>query len=166
MTDELSAAKSGAVVTFLRDIAERIEAGDLSADAAVVVVSEGDVHRPGSIGYRDGKVWVNARQSLYHHQTDSDSSPEDRADWRAVQERQKQAKQDAYDRTHPWRCACNQRFKTHRGWTIHRGAMRRRAARYSSTIIYGGSRSSEHEIVIEIDVPDPEPPVQLFPQSS
>ena len=168
MTDDLSAAKNGAVIRFLRDIADRIEAGELAADAAAIVLSEGDIHRPGGIGYKDGPVWVNARQSLYYHVGDSDPSPEDRAEWRAEQARQQQADQDVYDRTHPWRCACNQRFKTHRGWKTHRGAARRRASRDpdTATIIYGGPPPRNHETVIEIDTPDPEPPIQLFPDVS
>ncbi len=165
MADELSRRKRNTVIAWLRDLADRIENGEIEADAAAAVLSEGDIHRPVSIGYEGrSDVWVHARQSFY--EGPYGRSPEERAEWRAEQEQQRQATQDIYDRAHPWRCNCHQRFKTHRGWKTHRGAHRRRVARYDSTIVYGGSGSPDHETVVEVDVADPEPPIQLFPQSS
>ncbi len=155
MTDEIAAAKAEAVVAFLRRAADRIEAGELGADAALIVVSEGDIHRPGRIGYRDDMTFIHARGAFYSYRFDT-TSPEEQAEWRAEQERQRQATADAYEREHPWQCVCDARFKTHRGWTSHRGAMRRRS----------WERPEVHATVTEVAGPEPEPPVQLFPGAS
>lgn len=165
MADELAAAKRATVIAWLRDLAETIEVGELEADAGAVVLSEGDIHRAFSIGYQGRSAeWVHARQSLLDGP--QGPTPEERAEYRAEQERRRQAERDAYERAHPWKCACGGRFKTHGGWKTHRGAMQRRTSRYSSTIVYGGSPSPGHETVTEVAVPKPEPPAQLFPQSS
>lgn len=154
MADELAAAKRATVIAWLRDLAKAIEVGRVEADAGAVVLSEGDIHRAFSIGYQGrGAEWVHARQSLLDGP--DGPTPEERAEYRAEQERQRQAERDAYARAHPWVCACGDRFGTHRGWKGHRGAMRRRAW-----------DRREHESVTEVAVPEPEPPVQLFPDVS
>ena len=165
MADELAAAKRETVIAWLRDLADAIEVGRVEADAGAVVLSEGDIHRAFSTGYQGrSSEWAHARQALYDGQYAP--TPEERAEWRAEQERRRQAEQDAYEREHPWKCACGRRFKTHRGWKGHRGARRRRAKQDTATIVYGGGPAPQHETVVEVEAAAPEPPVQLFPDVS
>ena len=168
MADELAEAKRATVIAWLRDLADSIEVGKVEADAGAIVLSEGDIHRAFSIGYQGrSDEWIHARQSLLD--SPHGPTPEERAERRAEQERRRQAEQDAYEREHPWKCACGGRFKTHGGWKTHRGAMKRQASRYrdTTTIVYGvGSPSPGHEAVTEVAVPEPPPPVQLFPDVS
>ena len=158
------------MIAWLRDLAEAIEVGKVEADAGAVVLSEGDIHRAFSIGYVGrSSEWVHARHSLLDGP--NGPTPEERAECRAEQERRREAEQDAYEREHPWKCACGGRFKTHGGWKVHRGAMRRREMRRRSpytAVVYGGSPSESpgHETVTEVAVPEREPPVQLFPDVS
>lgn len=133
VTHEVTEAARDAVVALLLSLADAVQAGDLPADAALVVVSAGDVHDYYRVGH---PTWAVVRDALSfaQHVTLAQQvgiSEPTGADWaesrRAEQVAAARAAEDAAA-ARPYRCSCGGRFASPRGHAQHARSARRRWA--------------------------------------
>jgi len=125
--DRVIAQRRLAVAACLNRLAERLTLGDLQADAVLIVLSEGDIHRPFWQGHYE---WprlnraTNAVSEEASRQRGWGCSPEENAARRVTLVQKEREKVEAYEREHPHACICSDRFKSRRGLDQHIGRTR------------------------------------------
>ena len=111
---QFAAKRRKEVVEHLLEVVQAITSGDIDADACVVVLSLGDIHRPYWCGYFHEKILSHAKWSIL-----DEDDPEEAADQRASYANSERERIETYRREHPWHCSCSADFKTQRGLRRH-----------------------------------------------
>jgi len=110
------------VATYLRDLAQQLETGDRTADAVVIILSDGDIHTPFWLGHREWALLTRATAAISEERSRQSGwgcSPEENAERRARWRQQEYERQEAYNRSHPFGCICGRRCKSQPGLNRH-----------------------------------------------
>lgn len=116
-----------ALAAWLQGLADDVLRGDIEADAGVIALSDGDVHRVTWTGYRQrARMQEAARdiQTEIWHTVGDREKPEARAARRRKLRAITAMEAHQYERDHPFHCECRRRFKTERGLVQHARLMR------------------------------------------
>lgn len=116
---------------YLRRVAQAIDAGTLPATGVIVIVSEGDIHRPFLHGYSDWRQVHAASNALFEEQMRQSGhgrSAEENAAGREANRQRAIDEREDYLVAHPWVCSCSKRFATSRGRQQHFNTAKRRGS--------------------------------------
>lgn len=110
---------SSEIATYLHTVAAAVENGLYDADAVLIVLTEGDIHRPYWTGHNDWSRLSRAADAPNQHRWNKDATPEQLAERRAKLQAIREAEAEAARQAEPYICECNNTFKTERGHTAH-----------------------------------------------